>query len=76
MPPSAACPKARRQCTDRRLLTALKAILKPLGTTGKLHTFQHYFIKDALLSKTLEAMVRTWVGHVNAKVMDLYPVCR
>jgi integrase len=72
MPPSAACPTAGRQWTERRLLAGLKAVLKPLGLTGKLHTFRHYFISNALLNKTPEAMVRKWVGHVDAKVMELY----
>lgn len=72
MPPSPACPAAGRPWTERRLLAGLKAVLKPLGLTGKLHTFRHYFISNALLNKTPEAMVRKWVGHVDAKVMELY----
>jgi hypothetical protein len=55
MPPSPACPAAGRQWTERRPLAALKAVLKPLGMSGKLHTFRHYFISNALLNKTPEA---------------------
>jgi integrase len=72
MPPSPACPAAGRQWTERRLLAGLKAVLEPPGLTGKLHTFRHYFISHALLNKTPEAMVRKWVGHVDAKVMERY----
>jgi integrase len=72
MPPSAVCPAAGRPWTERRLLAALKAVLEPLGLAGKLHTFRHYFISNALLNQTPEAMVRKWVGHVDAKVMELY----
>jgi integrase len=72
MPPSAACPEVGRQWSERRLLAALKVILKPIGMTGKLHTFRHYFISNALLKKTPEAMVRKWVGHVDAKILETY----
>lgn len=65
-------PQVGRQWTERRLLAALKAILKPLGLAGKLHTFRPYFISNALLNMTPEAMVRKWVGRVDAKILETY----
>jgi site-specific recombinase XerD len=72
MMPSQMCPSQGRQWTERRLLAALKSIIEPLGLPGKLHTFRHYFISNALLNGMPEAMVRKWVGHVDAKIMEIY----
>ena len=72
LPPSAVCPIAGRQWTERRLLAALKAVLKRLCLPGKLHTFRHYFISNALANGTPEAIVRKWVGHVDQKIMEMY----
>jgi site-specific recombinase XerD len=72
MPPSARHPRSGRQWTERRLLAALQRVLKKLELPGKLHTFRHYFISNALLKGTAEAMVRAWVGHVDSEIIQLY----
>jgi integrase len=72
MPPSARCPLAGRQWTERRLLAALKRVLKALQLPGKLHTFRHTFISNALLKGTPVTLVREWVGHVDEEVLKLY----
>src|SRR4051794_25748615 len=72
MPPSKTHPDHGRQWTERRLLSALKRILKKLKLEGKLHTFRHSFISHALLNNTAVAVVKQWVGHVDPHVIDLY----
>jgi integrase len=71
-PPSAKFPAGDHQVSKRRLLVALKRVLKKLGLRGHLHTFRHAFISRALTSRIPEAVVRAWVGHVDADVMRLY----
>ena len=61
-----------RQVAQRRLLAYLKRILKPLGLKGHLHTFRHSFISHALVRGTPEAIVRKWVGHVDAEILKVY----
>ena len=61
-----------RQISERRLLAALKRVLKKLGLPGKLHTFRHTFISNALLHNTPEAVVRQWVGHIDPEIIKLY----
>jgi integrase len=72
MPPSPRCPLAGRQWTERRLLAVLKRVLKTLKLPGKLHTFRHTFISNALLKGTPVTLVREWVGHVDEQVLKLY----
>lgn len=72
MPPSASHPESGRQWTERRLLSALKKILAGLRLPGKLHTFRHAFISNALLNGTPVAVVKEWVGHVDEQVIKLY----
>lgn len=72
MPPSASHPESGRQWTERRLLSALKTILVGVRLPGKLHTFRHAFILNALLKGTPVAVVRAWVGHVDQQVLALY----
>jgi integrase len=72
MPPSRTCPVSGRQWTERRLLAALKQVLKKVGLTGKLHMFRHTFISDALLKGTPVAVVRDWVGHVDPQIIQHY----
>ena len=72
MPPSTACSEVGRQWTERRLLVGLKRVLESVGLVGKLHTFRHSFISNALLMGTAVAVVREWVGHVDPHVIDLY----
>ncbi len=61
-----------RQWTEKRLHTGLKRVLKGLGLVGKLHTFRHSFISHALLANIQVAVVRTWVGHIDQRVIDLH----
>ena len=72
VPPSRIYPAEGRQWTERRLLVELKRVLKSVGLVGKLHTFRHSFISNALLKGTPVAVVREWVGHVDPHVIDLY----
>ena len=72
MPPSTSHPEPGRQWTERRLLSALKTILVGVRLPGKLHTFRHAFISNALLKGTPVAVVREWVGHVDQQVLALY----
>lgn len=72
MPPSATHPESGRQWAERRLLGALKKVLAGLRLPGKLHTFRHAFISNALLKGTATAVVREWVGHVDQQVIALY----
>lgn len=72
MPPSTQHPKPGRQWTERRLLAGLKRVLQKLDLPGKLHTFRHSFISNALLKGTAVAVVRDWVGHVDPEIIDLY----
>jgi site-specific recombinase XerD len=61
-----------RQISERRLLQYLKRLLKKLGLKGHLHTFRHAFISNALINGTPQAIVRQWVGHVDAEILKLY----
>jgi site-specific recombinase XerD len=61
-----------RQWTERRLLAALKRVLQTLKLPGKLHTFRHSFVSNALLKGTPVTLVREWVGHVDEEVLKLY----
>jgi site-specific recombinase XerD len=72
MPPSPQHPRPGRQWTERRLLAALQRVLKKLKLPGKLHTFRHTFISNALLKGVSVAVVREWVGHVDEEVIKLY----
>jgi site-specific recombinase XerD len=72
MPPSPTRPERGRQWSERRLLSALKRVLGRVQLPGKLHTFRHYFISNALLRGTPEATVRRWVGQVDPEVIKLY----
>jgi integrase len=70
-PASAKYPAGDHQISERRLLKALKVILRKLGLRGHLHTFRHFFISRALTTGIPEAVVRAWVGHVDADVIRL-----
>lgn len=70
--PSRKYPDGGHQISERRLLNYLKRILKPLGLTGHLHTFRHAFISHALTQGIPEAIVRQWVGHVDAQIIRQY----
>jgi hypothetical protein len=50
----------------------LQTILKKLNLPGKIHTFRHYFISNALQAGIPTATVRSWVGHVDDKIIALY----
>jgi integrase len=71
-PRSAQYPAGDNQISDRRALEALKRTLAKLGLPGHLHTFRHAFISRALTSGIPEAVVRSWVGHVDPDVLRLY----
>lgn len=61
-----------RPINDRNALAHLQAILKRLGFAGHLHTFRHSFISHALIRGVPEAVVRQWVGHVDAEILKHY----
>ena len=52
-------------------VTSLKRVLKKLGLPGHVHTFRHAFISNALTQGIPEAILRQWVGHVDAEVIKL-----
>jgi integrase len=70
--PSGKYPRGDHQVSERRLLAALKRVLGAVGLEGHLHTFRHAFISHALTQGIPEAIVRQWVGHVDAEVLKLY----
>ena len=70
--PSRHYPQGDHQVSERRLLLSLKRLLKRLKMPGHLHTFRHSFISNALTKGIPEAVVRSWVGHVDRDVMKLY----
>jgi integrase len=53
-------------------LSALKGVLRWLGLPGKLHTFRHAFISNALLQGRPVAVVQEWVGHVDEQIIGHY----
>jgi integrase len=71
-PRSRQFPEGGRQISERRLLQYLKRVVKKQGLVGHLHTFRHAFISNALTSGIPEAVVRSWVGHVDPQIMRLY----
>lgn len=71
-PPSTKYPQGGHQISERRQLAALKRVLRKLGISGHLHTFRHSFISRALMAGVPEAVVRSWVGHVDRDILKLY----
>ena len=65
-------PGEDRQISERRALRSLKRVLSKLGIPGKLHTFRHAFISRCLMSGIEEAVVRSWVGHVDPEILKIY----
>ncbi len=63
---------AGQQLTRNALLKRLKRVLKKLKLKGHVHTFRHSFISFCVVRKTPEALLRTWVGHVDAKILRRY----
>ncbi|HVX62266.1 MAG TPA: site-specific integrase, partial [Pirellulales bacterium] len=70
--PSSLYPDGKHQISERRLLEYLKRVLKRLRLKGHLHTFRHAFISHALTRGIPEAIVRKWVGHVDAEILKHY----
>ncbi|HUG17653.1 MAG TPA: site-specific integrase, partial [Planctomycetaceae bacterium] len=62
----------QHRLTTSRLLKAVKRVLKRLSLEGHVHTFRHTFISHALTSGIPEATVRSWVGHVDDKIIRRY----
>lgn len=65
-------PQGDHQVSERRLLESLKRTLKKLKLKGHLHTFRHSFISRAIVEGIPEAIIRTWVGHVDHKTLQHY----
>ena len=53
-------------------MVALKRVLAELDLPGHVHTFRHSFISRAITAGVPEAVVRTWVGHVDQEIMRRY----
>lgn len=70
--PTSLHPDVCRQISERRALLALKRVLTGLKLNGHLHTFRHTYISQALSAGIPEAVVRSWVGHVDPHVIRLY----
>ncbi len=43
-----------------------------MGEFHHLHTIRHSFISHALTSGRPEAIVRSWVGHVDSRILKTY----
>ena len=71
-PPRGTDPQGLRQFSERRLLLHLKRLLARIGLPGHLHTFRHAFISHAASEGVPEAVIRSWVGHVDAQILRLY----
>jgi site-specific recombinase XerD len=71
-PPSAKYPQGDHQISERRLLKSLKRTLAKLNLQGHLHTFRHSYISRAIFNGVPEAVVRSWVGHVDEETIRLY----
>jgi site-specific recombinase XerD len=71
-PPSTQYPEGGRQISRARMLARLKKLLVQLGLQGHLHTFRHSFVSRALINNTAESVVREWVGHVDASILQHY----
>ncbi|MEQ8851175.1 site-specific integrase [Gimesia sp.] len=65
-------PQGDHQVSERRLLESLKRTLKKLKLKGHLHTFRHSFISRAIVQGIPEAIIRSWVGHVDHKTLQHY----
>lgn len=65
-------PQGDHQVSERRLLESLKRTLKKLKLKGHLHTFRHSFISRAIVAGIPEAIIRSWVGHVDRKTLQHY----
>lgn len=65
-------PRGDHQISERRLLESLKRTLKKLKLKGHLHTFRHSFISRAIVAGIPEAIIRSWVGHVDRKTLQHY----
>lgn len=71
--PSKRFPAKDRQLSEAQALEVLqKKVLVKLGLEGKLHTFRHTYISQALTRGVPEAVVRQWVGHVDPAILRLY----
>ena len=70
--PSTRYPLGDHQLSESRLLSYLKRRLAKLGLEGKLHSFRHTFISLALIDGVAEAVLREWVGHVDADILGHY----
>ncbi len=57
---------------SERVRSVPERVLEAVGLRGHLHTFRHALISRALTENTAEAIVRQWVGHVDAEVLKLY----
>ncbi len=71
-PKSKKYPANDRQIAKSTTHATLKRVLSKLGIEGKPHTFRHAFISRCLTKGIEEAVVRSWVGHVDAEIMRLY----
>ena len=60
------------QIRRAQALVVLKKILVAIGLKGHLHTFRHTYISQALSRGVPEAVVRSWVGHVDGDMIRLY----
>lgn len=65
-------PNGDHHVSQRRVLVYLKKILKRLGLPGHVHTFRHSFISFALIGGMPPALLRRWVGQIDAQIMELY----
>lgn len=66
------------------LSTFISRVIQPLASEfptvagqigferGRLHSFRHFFVSQALLNGVSEGEIRDWIGHANTELIDLY----
>ena len=72
-----ALPTTTRPATDRQIdegtaLKSLQRVLTRLKLTGKLHSFRHSFVSRCCTRGIEESVIRSWVGHIDRSIMQLY----
>jgi hypothetical protein len=77
-------PKGRRLKADVVRNIFIREVLKPLRLKfptpageigfehGRLHSFRHYFISQAFLGGASEGEIRSWVGHLDSRIIERY----
>lgn len=70
-------PDTVRNIFVREVLTPLRSqfpgVRGQIGfADGRLHSFRHFFVSRAFVEGATEAEIKTWVGHRDSRVVELY----